>query len=66
MSSLNINKVTRERHTKDAIFNLDTLIDKFDKTGVEGKKLFVAFIDFQKAYDFVYCDVFFSSYCEVE
>ena len=41
---------------QDAIFILDTLIDT---AKIEEKKLFVVFIDFQKAYDFVYRDGLF-------
>jgi len=43
---------TRGRRTLDPAFILDSLISQAGP-GAKGKKLFVAFIDFQKAYDFV-------------
>ena len=47
---------TRGRRTLDPIFILDTLIDK---AKVDGRELYVTFIDFQKAYDFVFLDGLF-------
>ena len=41
---------TRDRRTLDPVFILDTLIDR---ARAEKTQLYVAFIDFQKAYDFV-------------
>ena len=42
---------TRNRRTQDPIFILNTLIERAKHNN---EKLYVAFIDFQKAYDFVY------------
>ena len=47
---------TKDRRAQDPIFILDTLVDY---ARAEKKKLFVAFIDFQKAYDFVFHDGLF-------
>ena len=47
---------TEGRMTLDGMFVLDTLIDS---VLAQGKKLYIAFIDFQKAYDFVPRDALF-------
>ena len=47
---------TKGRRTLDPIFILDTLIDK---ARAEKEQLYVTFIDFQKAYDFVFLDGLF-------
>ena len=47
---------TRERCTLDGLFVLDTLIDS---TLNAGGQLFVVFVDFEKAYDFVNRDALF-------
>ena len=47
---------TKNRRAQDPIFILDTLIN----SAIANKKpLFVAFIDFEKAYDLVYRDALF-------
>jgi hypothetical protein len=47
---------TKDRRTLDPVFILDTLIDKAQADEAE---LYVTFIDFQKAYDFVPLDALF-------
>ena len=47
---------TRERRTLDAAFILDTLIDQ---ARASKKQLYAVFIDFQKAYDYVFRDGLF-------
>lgn len=47
---------TRDRRTLDPVFILDTLIDQ---ARASKSQLYVAFVDFQKAYDFVFLDGLF-------
>ena len=47
---------TKGRRTLDPIFILDTLIDRAKADNVD---LYVTFVDFQKAYDFVFLDGLF-------
>ena len=47
---------TRDRRTLDPVFILDTLIDQ---ARASKSQLYVAFVDFQKAYDFVFLDALF-------
>jgi hypothetical protein len=44
---------TKDRRSCDHIFILETLITQ---TRAQGKQLYIAYVDFQKAYDFVYRD----------